>query len=109
GVLSVDVGCVRLTEKFLHHDPPRPEELAAALQVLESHLDDVARELPGATEVNRFVGLAGTVTTVAALDLGLRTYDADLIHHYPLRKEAAEEIFRELATETLDERLAEPG
>ncbi len=44
--LSVDVGCVRLTERFLHHDPPRPEELAQALSVVEDYLDDVRREIP---------------------------------------------------------------
>lgn len=109
GVLSIDVGCVRMTEKYLLHDPPLPEELAATLQVLDVHLDDVARELPTSSAARRFVGLAGTVTTVAALDLGLRTYDPELIHHYPLRKDAVEEVFRELATETLAQRLDEPG
>jgi exopolyphosphatase/guanosine-5'-triphosphate,3'-diphosphate pyrophosphatase len=49
------------------------------------------------------------VTTVAALDLGLQTYDTELIHHYVLTKDAVEEIFRELATESLAQRKDEPG
>jgi exopolyphosphatase/guanosine-5'-triphosphate,3'-diphosphate pyrophosphatase len=109
GQLSLDIGCVRMTEKYLLHDPPLPEELTATLQVVETYLDDVARELPEANEARCFVGLAGTVTTVAALDLGLKEYDAELIHHHRLGKDAVEEVFRELATETLAQRLDEPG
>jgi len=67
GVLSVDMGCVRLTEKFLHHDPPAPEELSQVVSVARDHLEDVARELPASREARRFGGLAGTVTTVGAV------------------------------------------
>ena len=48
GVLSVDVGSVRLTEKYIHHDPPLPEELSACISVTEAHLEDVVRDLPAA-------------------------------------------------------------
>ena len=109
GVVSVDVGCVRVTEKFLHHDPPAPEELSQALSVVRDHLDDVARELPAATEATTLVGLAGTVTTVAAIELGLREYDRDRIHHFVLTRQAAEEVFRTLATERRAERVHNPG
>jgi exopolyphosphatase/guanosine-5'-triphosphate,3'-diphosphate pyrophosphatase len=109
GTISLDIGCVRLTEKYLEHDPPRPEELSATLQLIETYLDDVARELPGVTEVNTFVGLAGTVTTVAAVELGLMEYSRDEIHHFVLTREAAEDVFRTLATESRAERLANPG
>ena len=47
GVVSIDVGCVRITERFLHGDPPRPEELSQAISVVHDYLDDVRRELPG--------------------------------------------------------------
>src|SRR5438132_2230652 len=50
GVLSMDIGCVRLTEKFLHHDPPTPEELSQVISVTRDYLEDVVRELPAATE-----------------------------------------------------------
>jgi len=107
--LSVDMGCVRMTEKFLQHDPPLPEELSNCLGVVEQHLDDVAREVPGAGDAVRFVGLAGTVTNVAAVELGLLEYDRDAIHHFVLTKDAAEEVFRTLATESVADRRHNPG
>jgi exopolyphosphatase/guanosine-5'-triphosphate,3'-diphosphate pyrophosphatase len=109
GVVSVDVGCVRVTEKFLHRDPPAPEELSQALSVVRDHLDDVARELPAATEAPTLVGLAGTVTTIAAIELGLPDYDRDRIHHFVLTRQAAEDVFRTLATEPRAERVHNPG
>ena len=109
GVMSIDVGCVRVTERFLHHDPPRPEELSQAISVLHDHLDDVAREIPLVKEATRLVGLAGTVTTMAAVEIGLATYDRDRIHHFVLTRAAAEDVFRTLATESHQERLGNPG
>ena len=109
GVLSVDVGCVRMTERFIHSDPARPEELSAALSVTEAYLDDVVRELPAAAEARLTVGLAGTVSTVAAVEIGLADYDRDRIHHFRLTREAVEDVFRTLATEARAERIANPG
>lgn len=109
GVVSVDVGCVRITEKFLHSDPPRPEELANAIGVVRDHLDDVGRELPAVKDAARLVGLAGTVTTIAAVEVGLPTYDRDRIHHFVLTRAAAEDVFRTLATESRTDRLGNPG
>jgi exopolyphosphatase/guanosine-5'-triphosphate,3'-diphosphate pyrophosphatase len=107
--LSVDIGCVRLTEDHLAHDPPLPEELLACLSLAQIHLDDVAREVPGARAAKVFVGLAGTVSTVAAVEIGLATYDRDRIHHFELTRAAAEDVFRTLATETCEERAENPG
>jgi exopolyphosphatase/guanosine-5'-triphosphate,3'-diphosphate pyrophosphatase len=109
GVLSTDIGCVRLTEKFLHSDPPAPEELSQAFDVVRGHLDDVARVIPSVSEIRRFVGLAGTVTTMAAVELGLAAYDRDRIHHFVLTRAAAEDVFRTLATESRRQRLFNPG
>jgi exopolyphosphatase/guanosine-5'-triphosphate,3'-diphosphate pyrophosphatase len=109
GVLSTDIGCVRITEKFLHSDPPAPEELSQAFDVVRGHLDDVARVIPSVAEVRRFVGLAGTVTTMAAVELGLADYDRDRIHHFVLTRAAAEDVFRTLATESRRRRLYNPG
>jgi exopolyphosphatase / guanosine-5'-triphosphate,3'-diphosphate pyrophosphatase len=108
GVMSVDIGCVRLTEKFLHHDPPQPEELSACISLTDAYLDDVVREIPAA-EARTMVGLAGTVTTVAAVEIGLETYDRDRIHHFHLTREAAEDVFRTLATESRADRVHNPG
>jgi exopolyphosphatase / guanosine-5'-triphosphate,3'-diphosphate pyrophosphatase len=109
GVLSVDVGCVRLTEKFLDHDPPLPEELTACISFTDAYLDDVMREIPGSAEARTLVGLAGTVTTVAAVEIGLATYDRDAIHHFVLTRDAAEDVFRTLATESRADRIHNPG
>jgi exopolyphosphatase/guanosine-5'-triphosphate,3'-diphosphate pyrophosphatase len=100
---------VRLTEKYLHSDPPAPEELHACLSVTEAYLDDVVRELPAARDARRFVGLAGTVTTVAAVEIGLAAYDRDRIHHFELTHAAAEDVFRTLATESRADRIHNPG
>ena len=107
--LSLDIGSVRLTEKYIHHDPPRPEELAACLSVTELHLDDAVRAIDALGGHCRLVGVAGTVTTVAAVELGLAAYDRDRVHHFRLSKEAAEDVFRTLATETLADRVHNPG
>ena len=109
GLLSVDTGCVRLTEQFLHGDPPRPEELSQAVSVVRDHLLDVARELPGVRDARTLVGLAGTITTVAAIEMGLAEYDPERIHHFRLTRAAAEDVFRTLATETLEQRRHNPG
>jgi len=107
--ISVDVGCVRMTEKFLAHDPPLPEELSNCLSVIEQHLDDVAREVPQAGNAARFIGLAGTVTNVAAVELGLKEYTPEAIHGFVLTKEAVEDVFRTLATEAVADRMHNPG
>ncbi|MGH9184987.1 MAG: exopolyphosphatase [Acidimicrobiales bacterium] len=109
GVVSVEVGCVRLTEQYLDSDPPKPEELSACLTVTKEYLEDVARELPAALDARTFVGLAGTVTTVAAVEQGLPAYDRDAIHHFVLTKDAVEDVFRTLATEARADRIHNPG
>ena len=109
GTLSCDIGCVRLTEQWLEHDPPLPEELVACLSIAEGHVDDVLRVVPAAAGARTLVGLAGTVSCVAAVEIGLATYDRDRIHHFRLSREAVEDVFRTLATETRAERLENPG
>lgn len=106
---SIDIGCVRLTEKYIHHDPPRPEELVACLSIVEAHVDEVVREFPAVAASPRFVGLAGTVSTTAAVEQGLADYDRDRIHHFVLTRAAVEDVFRTLATENRAERLGNPG
>lgn len=105
--VSVDMGSVRLTEAELHSDPPRPEELTNALGVVSDHLDDVFRDLPGVEDVQRVVGVAGTITTIAAIELG--GYDRDAVHGFQLTRDAAEDVFRTLATERLADRVHNPG
>jgi exopolyphosphatase / guanosine-5'-triphosphate,3'-diphosphate pyrophosphatase len=109
GILSVDMGSVRFTERYVEHDPPRPEELVACISVAEAHLTDVVRELPSVVETATWIGVAGTITTVVAVEIGLAEYDPDRIHHFELSKAAAEDVYRTLVTEPLDDRLHNPG
>jgi exopolyphosphatase / guanosine-5'-triphosphate,3'-diphosphate pyrophosphatase len=109
GVISIDIGCVRITEQFLHSDPPAPEELSAAVSVVRDHLTDVEREIPNLRDAKTLVGLAGTVTTVAAVEQGLPAYDRERIHHFRLTRAAVEDVFRTLALESADQRRHNPG
>ncbi len=109
GALSTDMGCVRFTEKYIESDPPRPEELLAAISVTEATCDEVMMELPIAKMANRFVGLAGTVSSAAMVELGLPEYDRDEVHHFVLTKAATEDVFRTVATESAEDRRHNPG
>lgn len=108
GLVSVDMGCVRITEQFLHSDPPSAEELSIAVGHVRDHLGDVEQALPGAAGCT-LVGLAGTISTMAAVEQGLAEYDRDRIHGYRLTRAAAEDVFRTLATEPAAERRHNPG
>ncbi len=77
--LSVDVGCVRLTERHLVSDPPTSSQIEAATKDIEAAIDRVA-EVIVFQGISALVGLAGSVTTVTALALQLPTYDAERIH-----------------------------
>jgi exopolyphosphatase / guanosine-5'-triphosphate,3'-diphosphate pyrophosphatase len=82
--VSLDIGCVRLTERFLHGDPPTASEVADARQAIGAELDRATEAIPSLAEEGRamqLVGLAGTVSTLAALELGLEDYDRQRIHH----------------------------
>ncbi len=109
GLLSVDIGCVRLTEAWLHSDPPTAEELSQAVHVVREHLADVVREVPGVRTARTLVGLAGTVSSMAMIEQGLAEYDRDRVHHFRLSKGAAEDVFRTLATEAIEDRRHNPG
>lgn len=109
GGFSTDMGSVRFTEKYIETDPPLPEELVACLSVAEAHLDDVLREVPTILTARQLVGLAGTVSTAAAVEIGLAEYDRDQIHHFRLTRDAIEDVFRTLVTEARDDRRHNPG
>ena len=109
GGISTDMGSVRFTEKYIESDPPAPQELLAALSVAETHLDDVVREVPTVLSARQLVGLAGTVSTAAAVEIGLAEYDRDQIHHFRLDRAAIEDVFRTLVTEESEDRQHNPG
>ena len=99
GRTSLDVGSVRLTERHLHSDPPTRDELEAAAA-------DV-RELLPRLEPTGAIGVAGTITTLAALELG--GYDPERVHGFRLEREAVERQLERLASLPLAERRALPG
>jgi exopolyphosphatase/guanosine-5'-triphosphate,3'-diphosphate pyrophosphatase len=78
--VSIDIGCVRLTERHLHSDPPTAGEVEAATADIRAGITRAAETVPLA-QARTLLGLAGSVTTVAALALGLPEYDADRVHH----------------------------
>ncbi len=106
---SLPLGSVRFTEQYLHSDPPKPEELSTVVTVTRQYLDDIDRELPLARKANQLIGVAGTITTMAAVELGLAQYDPDAIDNFVLTRAAAEDVFRTLATEPLARRIRNPG
>jgi exopolyphosphatase/guanosine-5'-triphosphate,3'-diphosphate pyrophosphatase len=108
-VRSYDIGCVRLTEKHLAGDPPEPEELSNAIAEAAGWFEDLSREVPAVHQAKTVVGLAGTISTVAAVEIGLAEYDRSQIHHFRLTREAIEDVFRTLATERQADRRHNPG
>jgi exopolyphosphatase/guanosine-5'-triphosphate,3'-diphosphate pyrophosphatase len=106
--VSLDIGSVRLTERFLDSDPPMPAELEDAAGAVRSLLaervpDDVREETRAA------IGVAGTVTTLAALDLGLVEYDPERVDGHRISVAAVDEQLRRLAAVPLAERRELPG
>ncbi|MEV6018870.1 Ppx/GppA phosphatase family protein [Streptomyces sp. f51] len=107
---SVDVGCVRMTERHLVHDgvvsdPPTAEQVAAMRADIEAALD-LAEETVPLREARTLVGLAGSVTTIAAIALGLDAYDSERIHHSRVSLARVREITEWLLRSTHAERAA---
>jgi exopolyphosphatase / guanosine-5'-triphosphate,3'-diphosphate pyrophosphatase len=105
GGRSVDIGCVRMTERHLHSDPPLDAEIAAATADIDSALELVAASIP-AERASTLVGLAGSVTTVAGIALGLASYDSERIHHTRVPAARVHEIATQLLGQTRAERAA---
>jgi exopolyphosphatase / guanosine-5'-triphosphate,3'-diphosphate pyrophosphatase len=103
--ISVNVGCVRLTERRLHGDPPADQEVAAAVADIDAALETVAAAVP-AREARTLIGLAGSVTTVAAIAMGLPAYDAARIHHARASAASVHAVTRGLLAQTRAERAA---
>jgi exopolyphosphatase / guanosine-5'-triphosphate,3'-diphosphate pyrophosphatase len=101
--VSLDMGSVRFTERFVHTDPPTRDEVDACARAVRSLLEplDVAPQ--------RAVGVAGTVTTLAALDLGLDAYDRERIHSHRLSLEGARAQLERLAALPLAMRREVPA
>ncbi|MBM7492525.1 exopolyphosphatase/guanosine-5'-triphosphate,3'-diphosphate pyrophosphatase [Micromonospora luteifusca] len=105
--VSVDIGCVRMTERHLPGDPPTPEQVAAAQADIAAAVDRALAVVPG-REAATLVGLAGSVTTVVALAEGLREYDPERIHHARVSYEAVAQVTADLLGQTRELRLVNP-
>jgi exopolyphosphatase/guanosine-5'-triphosphate,3'-diphosphate pyrophosphatase len=103
---SLDLGCVRLTERFLHSDPPTGEELAACAASVRALL---AERVPHDVRPETAIGVAGTITSLAALDLGLAEYDPDQVHGHRLSSEGVLAQLDRLASVPLAERREIPA
>ena len=107
--VSFPVGTVVLTESHLRHDPPRPEELTNAIGLVTDFMDDLIRDHPEVLNATRVVGVAGSIVTIAAVEIGLQEFDANALHGARMTRENVEEVFRTLATETIADRKFNPG
>jgi exopolyphosphatase / guanosine-5'-triphosphate,3'-diphosphate pyrophosphatase len=103
---SLDIGSVRLTERLMPSDPPGPEELAAARSAVDAALDTLPSYGLHIGDAPTLVGVAGTVTTLAALLLGLRTWDRDRVHHASFPFEDVHDLVERLLGLTVAEREA---
>jgi exopolyphosphatase/guanosine-5'-triphosphate,3'-diphosphate pyrophosphatase len=105
--MSVDIGCVRLTERRLPGDPPTAEQIASAEADITEAVDRAVAAV-GANAGQTLVGLAGSVTTVTALALGLDAYEPERIHHARVSYADVAKVSWELLAATRAERLAKP-
>ena len=101
--ISVNIGCVRMTERHLHGDPPLQAEVAAAVADIDAALEVAAAAVP-VREARTLIGLAGSVTTVAAIAMGLPAYDATRIHHARVGAADVSAVTRGLLAQTRAER-----
>jgi exopolyphosphatase / guanosine-5'-triphosphate,3'-diphosphate pyrophosphatase len=102
---SMDIGCVRLTERFIHSDPPKKDEIAAA----EAFARDAIKEAFSVVPVEKaktWIGVAGTVTTLSALVQGLEVYNSDVIHLSRITLDNVREITDRILSMTHDERAS---
>lgn len=109
---SMQLGCVRVTERSLGRDVVTPERASAARIMIGEELDRAFSEVPAFGSVKgdvRLVGLAGTVSTLAQLDAGLSVYDRDAVHHRLLTRATVCQWRDLLALESPPERLQHPG
>ena len=104
---SVDIGCVRLTERHLADDPPTAEQIAAATRDIDAAIDLAAQTVP-LDRAETLVGVAGSVTTIAAIALGLPEYDRSRVHLSRISASTAREAAERLLRSTHEQRAANP-
>jgi exopolyphosphatase/guanosine-5'-triphosphate,3'-diphosphate pyrophosphatase len=108
-VHSLDIGCVRVTERFLHSDPPLPDELTAAREFTGKLIREVIETEPEYTKAATLVGLAGTVSCLSAVDQGIYDYDRARLHHHLLNARSVTNMLESLSSVTTASRRLIPG
>lgn len=105
-LFSTPLGAVTLTEKYLQSDPPTAQEILALKKSVECTLHEIAHHFPYAC---RFIGTAGTITTLAAIQQKMTDYDPDKINGYKITKTSIENILKRLSQMPLKKRNVLPG
>jgi exopolyphosphatase/guanosine-5'-triphosphate,3'-diphosphate pyrophosphatase len=106
---SIPFGAVTSTDSHISSDLPRPEDLTNLIGAVSDELEDITRDHPVVGSPIRTVGVAGTIVTIAAVELGLHEFDDAALHGMALSREAVEDVFRTVATEPLALRVQNPG
>ena len=106
---SIPFGAVTSTDSHISSDLPRPEDLTNLIGAVSDELEDITRDHPVVGSQMRTVGVAGTIVTIAAVELGLHDFDDSALHGMSLSRDAAEDVFRTVATEPLALRVQNPG
>jgi exopolyphosphatase / guanosine-5'-triphosphate,3'-diphosphate pyrophosphatase len=107
--VSLDVGCVRLTERHLRHDPPTSDEQRSARADVDAMVASATKRLPAPAPGSPVIGLAGTVSTLASLRQGVAVYDRDRIHHTSLHRHDVDAWLARLAAEDTAARRSRVG
>jgi exopolyphosphatase/guanosine-5'-triphosphate,3'-diphosphate pyrophosphatase len=110
--VSLQLGCVRLTERYLRGDPPGPDEVAATRAAITQALGEAEGTVPQLAALaaqRRLVGLAGTVSTLTGMQLGVAAYDAEQLHHAAISRGDVEALCVQLGSLTMSERAALVG
>jgi exopolyphosphatase/guanosine-5'-triphosphate,3'-diphosphate pyrophosphatase len=113
GIMSTDLGVVKLTERYLPSPTVAADAMNTLMEFIQGRIEEVRKTLltsiPGGFRPVEFIGTAGTITTLAAIELGLRVYDPQRIHLHRMSLETVKRIIGELSIRTPLERLSIPG
>jgi len=106
---SIPFGSVTGTASHITTDRARPEDLTNLIGAVSDELEEIQRAIPAINSPARAIGIAGTIVTIAAVELGLHEFDDAALHGMTLSREAVEDVFRTVATEPLALRVQNPG
>ena len=107
--VSLQLGCVRVSERYLTTDPPTADQMGAAEAEVRGRLESAIAKHPRLLEPRRLIGLAGTVSTLVSLQLAMVEYDRDRVHHSVLSAVDVERWYHALSVEDRNARLGRQG